>query len=203
MKKMKFFSLMMVLVIAASAAWADSIWPGGQADQGNNSSLTADQRALTVGDLVTVQVVENAVATQSANTNTKKEANVSGGAGLGSWGTGSIPLQSYGAGAQENSSGGGTSNRSGKLVTTLSARVVNVLPNGNLFIEGRRTVQVNDEKQNIVLSGIIRPRDVSPNNMIMSSAISDAQIKYEGKGPLSEKARAGVFSRILDWLGLL
>jgi flagellar L-ring protein precursor FlgH len=196
-------AIVLLLAVWAGNMQADSIWPGGQASQGNNASLTADQKALSVGDLVMVRVSENAEAQQVAKTDTQKEANVSGGAGLGSWGANTLPLQSYGAGAQENASGGGTSTRSGKLVAALSARVVNVLPTGNLYIEARRTIQVNDEKQNIVLSGIIRPRDVGPDNSISSAAISDAQIRYEGKGPLSEKSHLGVFSRILDWLGLL
>jgi flagellar L-ring protein FlgH len=188
--------------LAAGAA-ADSLWPSGSQNTGSSASLVSDQRALSVGDLVTIQIVENATATQATSIQTQKQANVSGGAGLGSWNNNtSMPLQGYGAGAQESMAGSGSSARSGNLVATISARVVNVLHNGNLYIEGRKTIQVNDEKQHIFISGIIRPKDVGPSNMVVSSNISDAQIRYEGRGPLSEKSRAGIFTRILDWLGL-
>jgi flagellar L-ring protein precursor FlgH len=193
-----------VLTLTMSAGVkADSLWPSGSQNQGNSGSLVSDQRALSVGDLVTIQIVENSTADVNSSIQTQKEANVAGGAGLGSWNNGSaMPLQGYGVGAQEHMAGGGKSARSGKLVAVVSARVVNVLHNGNLYIEGRKTIQVNDEKQHIFISGIIRPKDVGPSNMVVSSSISDAQIRYEGRGPLSEKSRAGVFTRILDWLGL-
>ena len=200
---MKAWGISALVMMLAVGARADSVWSGGVANQGNNGSLVSDQRALQVGDLVTVQILENAQAQSNAQTDTQKNANVSGAAGLGSWGPNSFPIQGYGAGAQENSSGGGSSSRSGKLTATISARVVSVLANGNLYIEGRRTVQVNEEQENILLKGIIRPRDVGPSNTVPSSAISDAQIRYEGHGPLSEKAKVGVFTRILDWLGLI
>jgi flagellar L-ring protein precursor FlgH len=193
-----------LFTLAAFGLSADSVWPVGYKSHGNNASLVADQRALNVGDLVTVQVIENASAQQNASTQLNKQANVAGGAGLGSWGSGSaMPVQGYGVGAQESMTGGGSTARGGKLIAMVSARVVSVLSNGNLYIEGRRTIQVNEDKQHIYLSGIIRPRDVGPNNLIASSAISDAQIRYEGRGPLAEKNRQGVFTRILDWLGIL
>ncbi len=68
--------------------------------------------------------------------------------------------------------------------------MVSVLESGNLVIEGRRSLKLNEEKQNIYVKGVIRPKDVGRNNTIASSLISDAQIEYEGKGPLSEKAHA-------------
>jgi flagellar L-ring protein precursor FlgH len=147
--------------------------------------------------------VEAATAQQSSSVKTGKQASVSGGAGLGSWSKNSgNPITSYGAGGQESFDGGGSAARSGKLVATLSARVINVLDSGNLLIEGRRTIKLNDERQNIFVRGVIRPKDVGRNNVVSSAAISDAQIVYEGKGPLSEKSRPGVFTRLLDWLGI-
>jgi flagellar L-ring protein precursor FlgH len=134
---------------------------------------------------------------------TAKQASVSGGAGQGSWSkNGGTPLTSFGAGGQESFDGGGQSNVSGKLVTTLSARVVSVLESGNLVIEGRRSLKLNQEKQNIFVRGIIRPKDVGRNNTVTSAMISDAQIVYEGKGPLTEKGRAGAFTRFMDWIGI-
>jgi flagellar L-ring protein precursor FlgH len=192
------------LVLAfCSRLTADSVFPEGWKSVGNNANPIVDQRALEVGDLVTVQITENSSAVQNVSTQMSKEANVAGTAGIGSWGKNSgMANPSYGAGAMESMQGGGNTSRSGKLVATLSARVVSVLSNGNLYIEGRRTIQVNDDRQHISVAGIIRPRDVGPSNTVLSSSISDAQIRYEGRGPLAEKGRTGVFSRLLDWLGI-
>lgn len=191
-----------LLALAAPAA-ADSLWPGGANDFGNESTMITDNRALRVGDIVTVQIIEAATAQQSTSMKTAKQASVSGGAGQGAWSRNSgMPLTSYGAGGQESFDGGGSAARTGKLVTTLSARVVNVLDSGNLVIEGRRSLKLNEEKQQIYVRGIIRPKDVGRNNTVLSSSMSDAQIVFEGKGPLSEKSRAGFFTRLLDWLGI-
>lgn len=201
---MRKLTLIFSLGLAAAAPLcADSTWPGGSADFGNAANLITDNRALKIGDIVTVQIVEQATAQQSTSVKTAKQASVSGGAGQGSWNTsGGTPLTSYGAGGQESFNGGGSSARTGKLVTTLSARVINVLDSGNLVIEGRRSLKLNEEKQQIYVKGVIRPKDVGRNNTVSSAAISDAQIVFEGHGPLSEKSRAGVFTRLLDWMGI-
>lgn len=190
------------LALAAPLS-ADSTWPGGSSDFGNAANLVTDNRALKVGDIVTVQIMEAATAQQATSVKTAKQASVSGGAGQGSWSkNGGTPLTSYGAGGQESFDGGGSAARSGKLLTTLSARVINVLDSGNLVIEGRRSLKLNEEKQQIYVKGVIRPKDVGRNNTVASSAISDAQIIFEGRGPLSEKSRVGIFTRLLDWMGI-
>lgn len=201
---MKMMSLFLCLALGASPALrADSLWPGGSSDYGNASNSVSDNRALKVGDIVTVQIIESATAEQANTMKTGKQASVSGGAGQGSWSKNSgNPLTSWGAGGQESFDGGGQASKSGKLVTTLSARVVSVLESGNLVIEGRRSLKLNEEKQNIYVKGVIRPKDVGRNNMVTSAMISDAQIVYEGKGPLTEKAHAGFFTRFLDWMGI-
>jgi flagellar L-ring protein precursor FlgH len=203
MKRYALFAAFALAALAPLGAGADSLWPGGQANAGNGANLITDKRALKVGDLVTVKIVEAASAEQSTKVSTSKEASVGGGAGQGSWRAHSgIPMTSYGAGASEGFDGGGTSARSGRILTTLTARVINVLDSGNLLIEGRRSLKINDEKQHIYVRGVIRIGDVGRDNSVLSSAISDAQIMYEGKGPLSEKSRPGFFTRLLDWLGI-
>jgi flagellar L-ring protein precursor FlgH len=201
---MSSFKLGLLLTLALSPVLrADSIWPGGGSDFGNTSNLVTDTRALKVGDIVTVQIVESATASQSSSSTNKKQSTVSGGAGLGGFTTnGGMPITSYGVGGQESFDGGGQSNRSGSLVTTLSARVITVLDSGNLVIEGRRSLTLNDEKQQLYVKGVIRPKDVAKNNIVLSSAMSDAQIVFDGRGSLSEKSESGVFTRLLDWLGI-
>jgi flagellar L-ring protein precursor FlgH len=200
---MRTFFLILSFSLVAAGASADSIWPGGGSDFGNASNLVTDSRALKVGDIVTVQIAEQATASQASSQTNKKQSSVSGGAGLGSFSTnGGMPIMSYGAGGQESFDGGGEAARSGSLVTVLSARVIQVLDSGNLLIEGRRSMTLNDEKQHIYVRGVIRPKDVGKNNVVLSSAMSDAQIVFDGRGSLSEKSKSGVFTRLLDWLGL-
>jgi flagellar L-ring protein FlgH len=75
---------------------------------------------------------------------------------------------------------------------------VDILPNGNLFIEGNREVRVNNENQMMTLTGVIRPRDITANNVIQSTYIADARIAYSGKGVLNERQRPGWLARVLD-----
>ncbi len=82
----------------------------------------------------------------------------------------------------------------------IAGRVVKVLENGNLLIEGRKQVTINDEDQYIVITGIIRPQDVSPDNTVDSKNIADARIIYTGAGVVTDKQRPGWGTRILDWI---
>ena len=80
----------------------------------------------------------------------------------------------------------------------MTARVVDLLANGNMIIEGNREVRVNAENQLITLTGIIRSRDISSENIILSTYIADARISYSGSGVLNDRQRPGWLSRILD-----
>jgi flagellar L-ring protein precursor FlgH len=152
---------------------------------------------------VTVKIVESASAQQSSNVATNKQASLGGGVGQGTFNAAnSVPNVSYGVGGSEGFTGGGTSARSGTIITTVTARVVSVLDSGNLVIEGRKSLKVNEEKQHIYVRGVIRIGDVGRDNVVLSSSISDAQIMYEGHGPLSEKSKPGFVTRLLDWLGI-
>ena len=99
----------------------------------------------------------------------------------------------------KNSFGGsGETSRDETMTASITARVVNVMPDGNLFIRGSREVKVNSESQFIILSGLIRPSDISPDNTILSSYIADAKIAYTGKGPVSDKQKPGWLLRLVD-----
>jgi len=86
------------------------------------------------------------------------------------------------------------------MEATISARVMEVLDNGNLSIEGRRQLTVNEEDQFIIITGIIRPEDITADNVIESQFIADARIVYTGKGVINDKMRPGWLTRILDWV---
>ena len=94
--------------------------------------------------------------------------------------------------------GSGSTDRVETMTAFMTARVMNVTTNGNLYIEGRRQIRVNNETQFIILSGLIRPTDISPNNTVLSSYIADAKIEYLGSGSVSDKQRPGWLGRIVD-----
>lgn len=167
-----------------------------------------DLRAHKVGDLVTINIVETSKATKKADTKTARTSSIDAGMNnllgyeskMKSWG---VPktfdnTAMFKASMGNKFDGSGSTSRDESMTASVTARVVQVLPNGNLFIEGTRKIRVNNETQNITLSGIIRPSDISPDNTVLSSYIADARIDYTGSGPVSDKQRPGWLARILD-----
>ena len=174
-------------------------------DEAKFQSLTAVRRAASAGDILTVLIYETASASATADTSTEK----TGGLGIAlsaSSGSGNnTRTDSVGAkgSLNEDFSGKGRIQRSGRLVAQLSVLVREVYPNGDLAVAGQQTILVNGEKQQIVLSGRVRPVDIGETNSVISSRLADAQITFIGDGILGEKQRPGLISRVLSWLGLL
>jgi flagellar L-ring protein precursor FlgH len=102
------------------------------------------------------------------------------------------------ANASSKFDGSGSTTRKENLNATISAKVVEILPNGNFQIEGRRNVKVNDEDQVIFVEGTVRPRDINTDNTINSSYIADARITYGGKGIISDRQSPGWLMNIID-----
>jgi len=167
---------------------------------GNIPNIYSDQRALHVDDILTILINESAQAGSQSATNTDKEHsyNVSGQGGSGLLSL--LPKFGATAGTSAKYDGAGSTTREGSLVATISARVIKVLDNGNLVIEGNKTIEVNDEKGIIKISGIVRPMDIQQNNLVYSSNIADAQIMYSGKGIATNGQRPGVLARFFNWI---
>jgi len=180
-----------------------SLWVGGA----TTSHLFADRRAHQAGDVLTVYVVEEAKAKKSASTKTSRasevDASVDAMLGLVTSVTQSNPnmgssLQ-IGAGTDSTFDGSGETLREGALTTTLTVRVMDVLPNGHLIITGSRSLKVNNEVQILAMRGIVDPRDIQVDNTVLSTKIAEAQIEYFGQGVVSEKQHPGWLQRGLDW----
>jgi flagellar L-ring protein precursor FlgH len=164
--------------------------------------LFVDKKARTVGDLVTVNIVEAASASKEATTQTGRSSSISAGVdaffGLEKYvPPGANPTKVAGSLAN-NFDGNGKTARSGKVTATVTAVVTRVLPNGNLVIEGSREVAVNNERELIVVSGIVRPKDISPGNIVLSTTLGQGQIAYYGNGIIAEKQRPGWLGRAMD-----
>lgn len=169
------------------------------------SKMYSDPTARGINDIVTIQVSESSTASNKAELTTNKKTQIQMGIdnflGLETDMGGKISdnfdnASMVGATTNNSNAGEGESKRETTLTAYISARVVDVMPNGNMVIEAKKEVQVNKEKQVAVLTGIIRPRDISYANIIQSNKIADMQIKFSGKGPVSAQAKRGW----LSWL---
>jgi flagellar L-ring protein precursor FlgH len=192
--------IVMVLSVAALPLQlrADSLF-----NSESGSSLYDYVRAKEVGDIVTVYIVEAAEATQQSSMRLEKDANVSAGLGTGHFsGSASMPVQQWGIGSNKYHQGTGSSRRSGEFVATVTAKVVQRLPNGHLLIKGIRNIQIDDELQTIEVTGEVRPEDIRQDNSIVSGDIAGAQIKYKGHGAMTENTKPGIVTRLLGWLWL-
>ena len=159
-------------------------------------SLFSDHRAMRVDDILTIIIVESAKAGSESKTNTSTGSEV----GFSARSLALIPAQEFGAGNSAKYDGRGATSRSGSLSATVTARVTEVLESGNLVIEGSKTVEINQEKEIIKISGIVRPQDIQKNNIVYSTSIADAQIMYSGNGTVNSASKPGVFSRFFNWL---
>jgi len=176
-------------------------------DAASLNELFMDPRARKVGDIVTISIVESSSASNNAETDTARSSSVSMSIknllGLESndrfpSGSGFDPFGSITGTTNNAFQGTGETKRSGELAASISARVTEVLPNGNLKILGKRNIAVNNEIQYLALTGIIRPRDISSSNVVLSTYISDAKIVYTGTGIVSDRQNPGWLVRVLD-----
>ena len=163
-------------------------------------SIYNAHRAMRIDDVLTVVIVESAKAGSQSGTNTNKQNDMNLQGGNGSGLLKFIP--SFGASGSSKVSydGKGGTSREGSLVAKISARVVQVLDNGNLLIDGSKVVEINEEKEIIKVSGIVRQQDIETNNIIYSYNIADAHITYSGKGTASTGQRPGFLARVLNWI---
>ena len=180
--------------------------PTGSLWQTNSEfgTLFISQKALRVGDIVTIRIVESSSAINEASTTTGRDSSIGiktekffGLEGqTADWNFN--PLGELSAGFESDFEGDGTTKRRGDLNATITAQVTHVLSNGNLKIFGNREVAINNEKQFIHISGIIRTKDISPRNEILSSFIADAKIEYSGKGVIDDRQKPGWMTSFLN-----
>ncbi|MGE0863534.1 MAG: flagellar basal body L-ring protein FlgH [Vicinamibacterales bacterium] len=167
------------------------------------NGLMGDPRARHVNDLVTVHVQESMTASGTADSSLSKKSSATAGVpsvfGLEGKLPGFItPADLLTAGADTGFKGAGTTTRAGQLSAVITARVAEVLPNGDLVLEGVREVEINGDRQVVVLTGIARVADVGPGNVLPSPAIGQLRIRYFGKGLIKDSLSPGWLVRFLN-----
>jgi flagellar L-ring protein precursor FlgH len=167
-------------------------------DASPNLFLFRDLRARNVNDILNILIVENSTASNSANTSTAKKGDVTalvpGFLGIK---TPSNPLT---ASSALDFSGTGSTTRTGQLNASLSARVVQVLPNGDLTTEGTKQVTINHEHQLLTVRGTVRQYDISPGNVILSTAIANMDVNFDGKGIISDANKPALLFRLFKYI---
>jgi flagellar L-ring protein precursor FlgH len=165
-----------------------------------------DQRAQKVGDILTIMVTIQDSANISNSTARERSSDSEGSVGgvLGSIFGGNVPLADVQANGAISTSGSLTDGGSGSvqrqesLQTQVAAVVTQVLPNGNLVIEGRQEVRVNFEVRELIVAGIVRPEDIEADNTIPSAKIAEARISYGGRGQITQMQQPRYGQQIAD-----
>lgn len=180
-----------------------SLWQ----EENGRAYLYEDLRAMRVGDILTIKIVEKQSGSKSADTQADRESSMQNSLTGNTIGVPGMALNAFQANSlgidssmQHNFKGKGATSRADTLTGTMSAHVIEVLSNGDLRIEGRREVTINSEKQTMLLSGVVRRVDVDTRNTVLSSAIADARIEYTGLGVVDEVQRPGWFMRVLNYI---
>jgi flagellar L-ring protein precursor FlgH len=194
---------LLVLLIPVSLFAQLGASPGSlYSASGRLADNARDVRASEVNDIVTIIVNEAASAVVSGVSNSSRKSSVAASI-TGAYGITTPKLTNLlGATNDTELAGAGTTSRNLTLSTTISARVVEVQPNGNLVIEGTKDIGVNSDRQSITVHGIVRPADLSSANMVNSVQVANLQVKVTGKGVVGDAVRRPNFLyRLL--LGLL
>jgi flagellar L-ring protein precursor FlgH len=150
-----------------------------------------------VGDVLTVQVFENSSASTSSDTGTRRKNNLN--AQLSHI---AGPVAQTGIGVSGDFDGGGSTQRSNRVLITLTVAVREVLANGDLRVAGEQLLVINGEQQKVTLEGRVRPEDISDANIVLSTRLADAHITYLGEGELSQRQQRAWWRKLLDWVGM-
>jgi flagellar L-ring protein FlgH len=195
--------LILVTALLASlpaASRADSLW-----HDGISRPMFSDKRGMNIGDILTIVVQENSTANKNNATTTERQSSLSaaitsflyspGASSLLTRG-GQLPALAYNS--DHKHAGNGVINDSESIVAQVAVRIVDVLPNGNFVVEGKRETSFSNERQTIILRGVVRADDVASNNTVLSYNVADATIQIIGKGTVTDSQNKGWFNRLWD-----
>ena len=179
----------MFLAIPLNSIEAISLWS-------DNASPFADKKARNVGDILTVVINESSRQSISKSSTNEKEGSVSLGAGSGIFSF----LKAAGASGSDSFEANGNATDTSSFRGQITVTVVEVLPNDNMVVEGTQSIWQGRNEQKITFSGIVRRDDVTMNNTVPSTKVANAELRFDGKGPLNAKQRQGILTQIFNIL---
>lgn len=195
------FAAVVLGCVFLSTARASSLWPAG--GQSGAKSMFADRKAATKGDILTIIVAESAVAQSSQSKTSNRDSTLQDAItrfiypGLG---THKGQLPGITASGKASYSGGGDVANSQSLSARAAVLVTDVLPNGNLVVEGVRVVTFSGETQYVVLRGLVRPDDIARDNSVISTNVADARVEFHAEGALTDAQKRGWLAKIYERL---
>jgi flagellar L-ring protein precursor FlgH len=178
---------------------ADSLWR----DSASDRSMFADRKAARTGDIITIVVSESVAAQSSQSTKSSRESSVADAVQSFLYPTTGLhkgALPSIELGGKAAYSGGGDISNNQSLASRAAVLVTDVLPNGNLVIEGVRVVTFSRETQYVVLHGLVRPDDISSANTVQSSNIAEARVEFLTEGALTDAQKRGWLTKLYEKL---
>jgi flagellar L-ring protein precursor FlgH len=168
---------------------------------GQQMELFADLKARRVGDVLTIKLNEVTAASKSAVTKTKKATAVAN-TGPTIFGktitTKGVPIMNTSMNGSDSFDGEGASTQSNSLAGSLTVTVTDVQANGNLVVQGDKTLKLNQGDEYVHIAGVIRPADIATDNTVTSDRIADAHISYSGKGVVDSSNRVGWLARFFN-----
>ncbi|MBT4551661.1 flagellar basal body L-ring protein FlgH [bacterium] len=181
--------------------FSDTLWGS------DIESLYSARKANKVGDLITIYISVTSTAVQEAGTTTSKESKISADL-FNAWDQVAVQVgadeslrktQKYTVGGNDQYSGVGQTSRKSQVKAIITATVIEVLSNKNLYLMGEHKVKVNNEIETIRISGIVRPEDITPQNSVYSHQIAKAEISVNGVGVVGSKQNPGVLTKLFNW----
>lgn len=179
--------------------------PTSEGSLWRDRSVVSDLRARHMNDLVTLRITESTSAISKADVTTARDGSNSLSAPLlfsrfGGEAAGANSTSAKTTATTNKYKGNGTTGRSAVFTTTVTARVVKVLNNGNLIFEGFRDIQLNNETQRLYVAGILDPNRLDKNNSITSGQVAELRVGYGGEGVVDETLKPGFISRLLNFV---
>ncbi|WP_051555102.1 flagellar basal body L-ring protein FlgH [Legionella fairfieldensis] len=159
--------------------------------------LIADRKAYLPGDVLTVIVMETSNAQSSADLASGKEIKTALEARYNK------NRHEVAFGLEGKGRAAAKTGRNGKIKASLTVRIKAILPGGSYLVEGHQLIRINGEQQTILLSGVVRQEDISPQNTVLSTRLADAQITYTGDGSVSDSQRRNYVYKLLSFIGLV
>lgn len=194
MKRTNLILTLICLLLATASTQAASLWLSG-----NDLYSAKGARDFKPGDIITIIISEESNAQSKATTNTQKDSSTEVTSAPQIPFFKKIVNQFIGKNEIKNQfDGQGTTTRSGKLTGTVTATILEVMPNGNLLLEGTRSIRINRETQIMRVRGVARPRDIDASNSINSKLLADAQIKFDGNGSVGRVNRPGLITQFIN-----
>lgn len=172
-------------IVSAPTTTVGSLWSTG----GSLADMARDDKAAHVGDLITIDILETTSAAASGTSKASRSFSASSGLGAlyGTFAPTARINNLFSPQSQNALDGSATTASSHELTTNLTGTVVKVLPNSYLVVQAARDVYVDNQRQHVIVRGIVRPSDLTPDNSVSSTQVANLQVEVEGKGVISDE----------------